>query len=74
MNHTPHYNPEEEPTPEIPRNKRGGLPVWMVLVCLAIFALGFWLFRQWRGQYVDYSGTFSFVEVSPLLQLSSLLG
>lgn len=63
MSNTPHYDPEEEPVPKVPRNSRGGLPLWIILICLLLVALGFWLFQQWRGQYVDYSDTFGSLAV-----------
>ncbi|WP_157983769.1 hypothetical protein [Nesterenkonia muleiensis] len=40
---------------DIPRTASGGLPLPVILIALVIFVVGFYLFRRWRSQYVDYS-------------------
>ncbi|WP_300344236.1 hypothetical protein [Nesterenkonia sp.] len=39
---------------DVPRTARGALPPAVIIIAIIIFALGFFLFRQWRRQYVDY--------------------
>lgn len=40
---------------KVPRTASGALPTSVLVIALGIFVLGFWLFRRWRQQYVDYS-------------------
>lgn len=39
---------------DIPRSASGGLPIAVIVIAAVIFAAVFYLFRQWRSQYVDY--------------------
>ena len=40
---------------DVPRTASGALPISVLVIAAGIFVLGFWLFRRWRQQYVDYS-------------------
>lgn len=58
---------------DIPRTSTGGLPIGILIIAFAIFAVGFYLFRQWRKQYVDYSEIGSWGEqLTPLLSVLGL--
>lgn len=39
---------------EVPRTAGGALPPRVIIIALLIFAVGFYLFRRWRQQYVTY--------------------
>lgn len=53
---------------DIPRTASGGLPVGILIIAIVIFAVGFYLFRRWRSQYVDYSNMGSWGEqLAPVL-------
>lgn len=53
---------------EVPRTASGGLPIGVLIIAFAIFVVGFYLFRRWRRQYVDYSEIGSWGEqLTPLL-------
>lgn len=58
---------------DIPRTSTGGLPIGVLIIAFAIFAVGFYLFRRWRKQYVDYSEIGSWGEqLTPLLAACGL--
>lgn len=59
---------------DIPRTASGGLPVGVLIIAIAIFALGFYLFRRWRSQYVDYSNLGGWGEQLPPLLTGLGLG
>lgn len=39
---------------DVQRTARGALPLPVIIAAIAIFAVGFYLFRRWRQQYVTY--------------------
>lgn len=58
---------------DIPRTASGGLPIGILIIAFAIFAVGFYLFRRWRRQYVDYREIGSWGEqLTPLLSVLGL--
>ncbi|GFZ85097.1 hypothetical protein [Nesterenkonia alkaliphila] len=61
---------------DIQRTPNGGLPVTIIVIAAALFILGFWLFRRWRGQYVDYGniGGASDGAAGALQPLATVLG
>lgn len=52
---------------DIPRTSSGGLPVGVLIIAIIFFAVGFYLFRRWRSQYVDYSNMNGWGEQLPAL-------
>lgn len=45
---------ERDHAADIPRTASGGLPPAILITSIVIFVIGFFLFRRWRSQYVDY--------------------
>lgn len=53
---------------DVPRTASGALPTSVLVIAVGIFVLGFWLFRRWRQQYVDYSNIGGWAEpIQPVL-------
>ncbi|WP_022871819.1 hypothetical protein [Nesterenkonia alba] len=46
----------------IPRNARGGMPTAVVIIAIVIFVVLFFLIREVRGNFVDYSSGFGAAE------------
>lgn len=59
---------------EVERTPSGGLPVAIIVIAAVIFIAGFWLFRRWRGQYVDYGDIGGWAEqlLQPVLAVFGL--
>lgn len=56
----------------VPRTSSGGLPLGVVIASVVVFALGFYLFRRWRSQYVTYGSTDSAEQLPSLLSALGL--
>lgn len=56
---------------EVQRTSRGALPLPVIIAAIVIFAVGFYLFRRWRQQYVTY-GVESSGELTAVLALFGL--
>ena len=56
---------------EVQRTSRGALPLPVIIAAIVIFAVGFYLFRRWRQQYVTY-GVESSGELPAVLALLGL--
>lgn len=56
---------------DVPRTTSGALPPQVIVLAIILFALGFYLFRRWRQQYVTY-GADSSGELPALLSALGL--
>ncbi|WP_150460819.1 hypothetical protein [Nesterenkonia ebinurensis] len=48
------HSRDEDIPDDIERTPGGGLPIAIIVIAALLFIGGFWLFRRWRQQYVDY--------------------
>lgn len=62
----PHQRWSRDHGADVPRTASGALPLRIIIIVILIFAVGFYLFRRWRQQYVTY-GVESSGELSAVL-------